>query len=345
MSSRRIQLVGSVPLESSESVFRELAQSIGGRASRYPDGETGRRSQWIRWQRQTFEDHPDFVLDATSASIGKYSDAVSRPLYRLSEGVRASDTVIKDLNYATEALASHAVFSRLRREGVIPAGVRFQVSLPTATALATGFFRKEHRTEVEPLIEDALVRELRALTEGIPAGELAVQWDVCHEVLGADGGVDLHYSDIVRASCERVARLLDQVDQDVQAGIHLCYGDPGHRHIIEPDSLATCVEFANGILRSCDRNVTYVHMPVPRDRDDDEYFAPLTDLNLPVGTELYLGLIHYSDGVEGSRRRLVTSERYASGFGIATECGFGRRDPETIPALLRIHAEIADLSV
>jgi hypothetical protein len=30
-------------------------------------------------------------------------------------------------------------------------------------------------------------------------------------------------------------------------------------------------------------------------------------------------------------------------FSIATECGFGRRPAETIPQLLRIHAEIAAL--
>jgi hypothetical protein len=28
-------------------------------------------------------------------------------------------------------------------------------------------------------------------------------------------------------------------------------------------------------------------------------------------------------------------------FSIATECGFGRRRPETIPELLRIHAAVA----
>jgi len=26
-----------------------------------------------------------------------------------------------------------------------------------------------------------------------------------------------------------------------------------------------------------------------------------------------------------------------------TECGFGRRDPKTIPELLRIHAQVAEL--
>jgi hypothetical protein len=37
-------------------------------------------------------------------------------------------------------------------------------------------------------------------------------------------------------------------------------------------------------------------------------------------------------------------EPYAEKFSMATECGFGRRDPRTIPGLLRIHAEVADLN-
>ncbi len=36
-----------------------------------------------------------------------------------------------------------------------------------------------------------------------------------------------------------------------------------------------------------------------------------------------------------------TAEKYAAQFLIATECGFGRRAPETIAELLRIHAEVA----
>ncbi len=59
--------------------------------------------------------------------------------------------------------------------------------------------------------------------------------------------------------------------------------------------------------------------------------------------ELCLGLVHYTDGVDGSRRRLATAKKFAGDFSIATECGFGRRDPATIPELLRIHAAVADL--
>ena len=53
--------------------------------------------------------------------------------------------------------------------------------------------------------------------------------------------------------------------------------------------------------------------------------------------------MHHTDGIEGTKRRLATAKKYVNNFSIATECGFGRRDPRTIPELLRIHAAVADL--
>ena len=43
------------------------------------------------------------------------------------------------------------------------------------------------------------------------------------------------------------------------------------------------------------------HLPVPRNRTDEVYFAPLRTLRLHPETELYLGLVHYTDGIEGTR--------------------------------------------
>jgi hypothetical protein len=53
-------------------------------------------------------------------------------------------------------------------------------------------------------------------------------------------------------------------------------------------------------------------------------------------------LIHYSDGIAGACARVRSATRVISDFGIATECGFGRRAPETIMALLQLHAELVD---
>jgi hypothetical protein len=48
-------------------------------------------------------------------------------------------------------------------------------------------------------------------------------------------------------------------------------------------------------------------MPVLRNRNDDAYFAPLRRLTPHPETELYLGLVHFTDGVEGTRRRIATA--------------------------------------
>ena len=83
-----------------------------------------------------------------------------------------------------------------------------------------------------------------------------------------------------------------------------------------------------------------MHMPVPRGRADDDYFKPLEELKLPAETQLILGLVHYTDGIEGGRNRMAVADKYVSDYDIATECGFGRRDPATIPDLLRIHKDL-----
>jgi hypothetical protein len=144
---------------------------------------------------------------------------------------------------------------------------------------------------------------------------------------------------------ERFGDILVDLAQHVPANIdllfHFCYGDAGHKHVVEPTDMGDMVEFANRLVTRVARPIQMIHMPVPRNRTDDAYFAPLSRLKLKPGTELCLGLVHHTDGVAGTRARLATARRHVRDFSIATECGFGRRDPATLPELLRIHAEVA----
>ncbi len=134
----------------------------------------------------------------------------------------------------------------------------------------------------------------------------------------------------------------------LRLGYHLCYGDYEHSHFKQPEDAANLVEVANAVSTAAvstaavKRPIHWVHMPVPRGRTDDAYFALLQNLKRRPETELYLGLVHFTDGVEGARQRIEAAQRVGSDFGIATECGLGRRPPETIPDLLRIHAEVTD---
>ena len=65
------------------------------------------------------------------------------------------------------------------------------------------------------------------------------------------------------------------VPADIDLLYHLCYGNSNHKHVVEPTDMADMVEFANRISRGSTRPIQLFHMPVPRNRDDDAYFAPL----------------------------------------------------------------------
>ncbi len=339
---RNVHLVGSVGLTDAEAVFTTLAETVGDTAKRYPDGETGARGYWIRWQEQFLDGHPQFEVVEAHVQLPGFKDKVKRAFFKVRDGVSADGLAFGTIGYADHGIASYGIFKALKEAGTVPAGTRFQVSLPTPVAFLSGFIIAPDRDKVEGAYERVMTREIERLVAAIPADELSIQWDVCYEVVGHDGGYTLHYDNDLEASLERLVRLGGLVPEPVELGYHLCYGDPGHKHIIEPKSLATCVAFANGISNGATRDVQWIHMPVPRDRDDDGYFAPLDDLRLRPETELYLGLVHFTDAVDGTLRRLGAASHHVPAFGIATECGFGRRDPETIPDLLRVHRSVAE---
>jgi len=135
--------------------------------------------------------------------------------------------------------------------------------------------------------------------------------------------------------------LVDGVPENVQAGLHLCYGDSGHKHFCEPADGGYLARVSAGVLNKTTRTVDWIHMPVPKERDDAEYFAPLAALQLPASTRLFLGLVHQTGGQAGTERRIDAASRVVPDFGVATECGLGRRDPRAMAGLMRQHANVA----
>ena len=59
-------------------------------------------------------------------------------------------------------------------------------------------------------------------------------------------------------------------------------------------------------------------------------------------TRIFLGLIDLHDGVDGALTRAQAARGYLPHFGVATECGLGRRQPATLTGLLAIHREVAE---
>jgi hypothetical protein len=334
---RDVLLVGSVPLANADEVFRTVSAALGDRLRRLPDGETGERIDWFVWQVARFQACSQ--LEAVEPDAGRGYRTL--PKFRLRPGADPASIDFGRLGYADAAKASYEAFVRLQREGAVPPGLRFQVCLPSPLAPAGAFGDPESLSAIAPAYEAALLREVDEIAAAIPHEALAIQWDVAVEFGALDGVGPPPTPDRKQAILDRLVRIGNRVAADVELGYHLCYGDYGHKHFKEPTDTGVLVEVANAIAGGLARPLTWLHLPVPRDRDDDGYFAPLGGLRLPPETELYLGLVHHTDGEAGTRRRLATAERVVQDFGIGTECGFGRRPPETVPELLRIHAAVA----
>ena len=138
------------------------------------------------------------------------------------------------------------------------------------------------------------VRRPRQALAALPHDRIAVQWDVAVEFGLLEGayGPALPLAAIAPA----LVRCIEQVPADVPVGLHLCYGDYGHEHFKQPESLRMQVDLVNALTAAAARPLDWASFTVPQARDDADYFAPLADLRAAPETELYFALVPYHPG-------------------------------------------------
>ncbi len=335
-----IHMVGSIPLDDAETVFRTLGQRVGHHAERIPDGETGRRQRWISFVMDQLKANPAFEVDQSLPpfQFTQYDGTVVYEIPRLTikDGVDPK-SIIFETGYADDAIRNFAVLDQLQQAGDIPAGVKYQIDMATPLAITYNFMVPAIYDEFIEIYTDHLAAEFARIQESLPHDRISYQWDVCQEVLMWEG-----YYDQVPGYKEQIFSVLGRiggmVPGDIDLGYHLCYGSPKDEHMILPDDMGNLVDIANGIVAAVPRPVQYIHMPVPKDSNEDAFFAPLTGLKLG-DTRLYLGLVHAGDG-EGSAAKLATARKYATISGVATECGMGRGDPAILEPALDISLDL-----
>lgn len=339
-SARNVYFVGSIPLTRPYDVFTALADSVGSRAKRVPDGEIGDRKMWVQSQYPILAATPGIEAGELPPGGLTRMTGYQIPL-RIKAG--AKDIKFTELGYARYAIGSYAVFKALKNAGRIPQTWRFQVGLPAPMDVMVNF-EPAYRGVAEPAYERALIAELERIQDAIPHDQLAITWDIVQGLLVWENPenkyVSLWFDNPLEGIVERFARLGNAVAKDVELGFHLCYGSQDHKHAVDPRDLGACVRITNELAKRIHRPIDYVHVPVPRERNDEAYFAPLKELSPKIG-EVYLGLVHYTDGVEGASKRIAAAARFRPAFGIATECGFGRRPShQDVERLIKLHAEI-----
>jgi hypothetical protein len=341
-----VHFVGSIPLSDSETVFRTLSQVAGPHLLRLPDGETGIRKTWIRFLQDVLAQNPavEPAKDVPPFKFTQWDGTVLReiPRLRLKPGAKPSPDGFKT-GYADMAIASWAVFERLQKAGVIPANVKFQISLPTPIAPTYNNMLPADRPGILPALTAHFIGEVGKIARTLPNDRIALQWDVCQEVLAWEGYYEKGPVDFRTETLGVLTQIGDAVPQGIELGYHLCYGSPADQHCVQPRDTAIMVEMTNAIVASVKRPIQFFHLPVPKERTDDAYFAPLERLKLRPPTELYLGLIHHDDA-KGDAARLAAARRHVRVDGVATECGMARGDPGRLPALLAAHVRAAEFA-
>ena len=255
MTSPHIHLVGSVPLGDTEAVLRTLGSKLGTHLKRMPDGETGKRTDSIRFIQVMLSQHPALEVDKETPPLRwrQWDGVLLReiPLVKFKDGIDL-DRVTFEPGYAAAAIESFAVFDRLQREGTIAKGVKFQ-NLPADPAGADLQLCEPARAGGVP----ATVRsgdgprgrrdrgEAAARPHRRAVGRMPGSADVRRLLSAASarlqGTIQSHF-----------ARIGAAVPRDIELGYHLCYGSPRDEHIVQPKDMAIMVEMVERHLRPRD---------------------------------------------------------------------------------------------
>jgi hypothetical protein len=239
------------------------------------------------------------------------------------------------LGYARDAVTSYFVFRTLKEKGVLPAQLRFQVSMPSVnSAIPSRIFPDvADVAKVRPGYTEALRAETAKIVEKIPNDQLAIQWDCANEVTEVYGGIPgFAKAGAIERNLDQVRALSPHIPETVLLGYHFCFGTLGGWPRFAPDDLSATVDLANAFAEASGRRVDWIHIPV-LDRSDDAFFAPLAKLK-PNGARVYLGLIHHMDSF---KQRVAVARKYLPEFGLAAYCGLGRTPPSEVQRILQEH--------
>jgi len=241
----------------------------------------------------------------------------------------------------------------MKENTALPDRARFQATLPGP--LDCAFVVELPKDELFPLAEEATAREISAIVEAIPADDLTIQIDLAFEVeleeyqrrpqdfdMPIYQGVDWTLED----QATLIAAICNRIPPSVELGFHLC--SIWHIDQSKGQDNNVHVDWCNALSQKIDRPIGYFHMPtIPEHQAAD--FAPLRRLKLHPETELFLGVIHMDDGLEGASRRIAAAASTVADFGVGAFCGLAqpsRREaarPHTVEEIFELHRKVAEL--
>jgi hypothetical protein len=212
-------LIGSIPMGSVETVFHECFKRLPGRLATISDGELGDRSYFVGFQCKYLP----------AAVLGNFSDntALQRcepTSLELEEGRKAMAAWDGETGYDVAAFKGYLKFLQARSKGIVPGNAKFMVGLPTLANVVGLFVKPEFQADMEVLYENALFKALKNIQDHIPHEDLAVQIDMGMDMSYWEGLCFKPWFAESTYVADYVSRMVDQVDADIDLGLHFCYG-------------------------------------------------------------------------------------------------------------------------
>ena len=269
-----VLLVGSIPLDTPEQVFRDFGKPLGAALKTMPDGEVGPRKHWIsRIHYQVLSGHPELETVQRPAPENGVERLFPRNAARQHGGSRsrtassASASATPAGASATRATPSTPISCsrRCARRASLPKHLRFQVSLASVnSALPPRIFpNKADIAKIRPGFTDALAAEVDTIVKHIPNDDLAIQWDCSTEVQDAYGAVPGYSADgAIERNVAQFRILSPRIPESVELGYHFCFGTLGGWPRFAPADLSATVDLANAIIEASGRRVDWIHIPV-----------------------------------------------------------------------------------
>jgi hypothetical protein len=145
--------------------MRTTARILGRHLYALTDGETGERSQWIFCQLGKLTAIDGIELTGTHGIAAAENEDYS-VFPSLSVDASVTSLPARSLGYADAAEESYALFRRLRDEGAIPDGVRFQVCVPTPYATVIAWVGEADQERFFDIYADAIAAEVEEIARG-----------------------------------------------------------------------------------------------------------------------------------------------------------------------------------
>ena len=301
-NGRRVHLVGTIPAEDARAALGLVNQTVGANTVDWlPDGETGRRQNWIGRIIESLRDHPDLTV----VKDGDWSDYESTPGFKVKRG-HTFDHV--ELDYFHHFEESWPVFQEIRSEIGRP-DLAFQVGIPGPIDIAFAAFGFNpvlgfrHSGPFEDATVDDITRIHNAAgDEVVFQMEIPIEVEIANRVPAPVRKLGVGWL------ARRILRLIERAPSGTRWGFHLCVGDMNNKSFSQLRDATTLAVLTDALIDRFPegRKLDFVHLPLAHGSEpptlNEAFYAPLSRMSVPPDIRLIAGFAHESQSLEDQLR-------------------------------------------